>query len=50
MSKKSLEGTNRKAIKKSGFRARSSSKNGKKILKARRKKGRKILALICQRK
>jgi large subunit ribosomal protein L34 len=40
-----LSGTKRKAIRVSGFRARLKTKNGRKILKNRRKKGRK---LICK--
>ena len=45
MSKKTLEGTNRKAVRKSGFRARIRTANGRKIIKQRRKKGRKSLSL-----
>jgi large subunit ribosomal protein L34 len=40
MSKNTLNGTRRKAIKTSGFMARTATKNGKKILKKRRRKGR----------
>jgi large subunit ribosomal protein L34 len=40
MSKHTLNGTRRKVIKISGFRARIKTKSGRKILKARRKKGR----------
>jgi large subunit ribosomal protein L34 len=40
MSKHTLNGSRRKVIKTSGFRARLSTKNGKKILKKRRNKGR----------
>jgi large subunit ribosomal protein L34 len=40
MSKNTLNGTRRKAIKTSGFRARRKTKTGKKILKKRRQKGR----------
>lgn len=40
MSKHTLNGTRRKAIKTSGFRARTKCKSGKKILQKRRKKGR----------
>lgn len=40
MSKYTLNGTKRKAIHTSGFRARLSTKNGRKVLKNRRKKGR----------
>ncbi len=40
MSKHTLNGTKRKAIKTSGFRARIKSKSGRNILKKRRNKGR----------
>jgi large subunit ribosomal protein L34 len=40
MSKNTLNGTRRKAIKTSGFRARIGTKSGRKILKKRRSKGR----------
>jgi|TARA_B100001142_G_C14333005_1_gene654827 large subunit ribosomal protein L34 len=40
MTKRTLGGTNRKAIKVSGFRARMRDNKGKKIIKLRRKKGR----------
>jgi large subunit ribosomal protein L34 len=40
MSKHTLNGTRRKAIKTSGFRARIKTKNGRKILRNRRRKGR----------
>lgn len=40
MTKRTLGGTNRKAIKVSGFRARMKNSKGKKIIKLRRKKGR----------
>jgi large subunit ribosomal protein L34 len=45
MSKNTLNGRKRKAIKTSGFRARLATKNGKKILKNRRQKGRWKLAI-----
>ena len=45
MSKKTLEGTNRKVIRKSGFRARMKTKNGRKTIRNRRRKGRKVLSL-----
>jgi len=45
MSKKTLQGTNIKALRVSGFRARMQTKKGKKIIIARRKKGRKRLSL-----
>nr|YP_009244128.1 ribosomal protein L34 [Gelidium elegans]AMK96370.1 ribosomal protein L34 [Gelidium elegans] len=41
MSKATLRGTNRKKLKKSGFRARMKTKQGQKVLNLRRKKGRK---------
>jgi large subunit ribosomal protein L34 len=50
MSKHTLNGTNRTALKTSGFRARLSTKEGRKILKARRKKGRKKLVSVFQGK
>jgi large subunit ribosomal protein L34 len=40
MTKYTLNGTKRKAIKTSGFRARLATKSGRNILKKRRKKGR----------
>lgn len=40
MSKHTLNGRKRKAIKTSGFRARLSTKSGRKILRQRRRKGR----------
>ena len=40
MSKHTLNGRKRKAIKTSGFRARLATKSGKKILSQRRRKGR----------
>ena len=45
MSKKTLEGTKRKAIRKSGFRARMKTANGRKIIKNRRQRGRKSLSM-----
>lgn len=45
MSKHTLNGTKLKAIKVSGFRARTATKSGRKILKNRRRKGRIKLAL-----
>jgi large subunit ribosomal protein L34 len=40
MAKHTLNGTKRKALKISGFRARIGTKSGRKILKNRRNKGR----------
>ena len=44
MTKRTLEGTKKKAIRKSGFRARMKTKNGQNILNARRRKNRKRLS------
>jgi len=49
MSKHTLNGTRRKVIQKSGFRARIANKNGQKILKNRRHKGRWKLAVLLKR-
>lgn len=43
--KNTLNGSRRKVIKTSGFRARLATKNGRKILKKRRSKGRKRLSI-----
>ncbi|MDJ1169819.1 50S ribosomal protein L34 [Roseofilum sp. BLCC_M154] len=40
MSKRTLEGTNRKQKRTSGFRARMRSNTGRRVIRARRKKGR----------
>lgn len=40
MTQRTLGGTNRKQKRKSGFRARMRTTNGKKTIQARRKKGR----------
>ena len=45
MTKRTLGGTNKKAIRISGFRARNQTKNGRKIIKSRRSRGRKKLSL-----
>ena len=45
MSKHTLNGRRRKVIKTSGFRARLATKNGRKVLKKRRAKGRKRIAV-----
>jgi large subunit ribosomal protein L34 len=43
--KRTLEGTNRKRIKVSGFRARMATVGGRKVLSRRRAKGRHKLAV-----
>nr|YP_009675045.1 ribosomal protein L34 [Rhizochromulina marina]QDH81896.1 ribosomal protein L34 [Rhizochromulina marina] len=45
MTKRPLGGTKRKATRVSGFRARMKTKNGKKVIKLRRRKGRKKLSI-----
>jgi large subunit ribosomal protein L34 len=45
MSKNTLNGSRRKVIKTSGFRARLATKSGKKILRNRRRKGRHKLSI-----
>lgn len=45
MTKRTLRGTNLKKIKTSGFRKRMESKTGCRVIKARRKKGRKKLTV-----
>ena len=45
MSKNTLNGSRKKVIKTSGFRARLATKSGRKILKNRRRKGRHILSI-----
>jgi large subunit ribosomal protein L34 len=49
MTKRTLEGTNRKSLKKSGFRSRMKTKNGQNIINARRKKNRARLAKTKQK-
>ena len=44
MARQMLTGTNRKAIRTSGFRASMKTHSGKKVIQARRKKGRKRLS------
>jgi large subunit ribosomal protein L34 len=45
MTKRTLRGTNLKRIKTSGFRTRMESKTGRRIISARRKRGRKKLTV-----
>ncbi|MEB3252445.1 MAG: 50S ribosomal protein L34 [Oscillatoriales cyanobacterium SM2_2_1] len=45
MSKRTLEGTNRKQKRTSGFRARMRSHTGQNVIKARRRRGRARLAV-----
>nr|YP_009296262.1 ribosomal protein L34 [Sebdenia flabellata]AOM65197.1 ribosomal protein L34 [Sebdenia flabellata] len=45
MSKSTLQGTNLKKIRKSGFRARMKTAGGRRILKFRRNKNRKRIGL-----
>ena len=44
MTKRTLRGTNVKRIRTSGYRARSKSASGRKVLKLRRQRKRKVLA------
>lgn len=50
MTKGTLQGPKRRAIKVIGFRARMRTNNGAKILNIRRKKGRKMLTKLQYRK
>ena len=50
MSKNTLNGTRRKVIKTSGFRARIATKNGRKVLKNRRRRGRHQLSPVKKSK
>jgi large subunit ribosomal protein L34 len=45
MTKRTLGGTNLKLIRVSGFRKRLQTKNGRKVIKNRRNKGRKRLSI-----
>jgi large subunit ribosomal protein L34 len=44
--KRTFGGTKLKAVKVSGFRARMSTKNGRKTISNRRKRGRQLLATV----
>lgn len=45
MTQRTLGGSNRKQKRKSGFRARMRTTNGRRVIQARRKKGRHSLAV-----
>lgn len=45
MTKGTLRGTNRKRVKTSGFRTRMQNPSGRRIIKARRRKNRKRIAI-----
>ena len=45
MTKRTLGGTNKKAIRVSGFRARMQTRTGRKVIKNRRARGRKNLSI-----
>ncbi len=44
MTKRTLEGTNRKRLRTSGFRARMRTATGRRVIRSRRRKGRLRLA------